>query len=79
MFSSYVPPRLLDSNVLWCIPKHNTCNASLALTLYQLQQENSNGRLLLLTQGCVYAIRAEIVTMVGLFPYDDVVYVGSVS
>ncbi len=23
-----------DSYVCWCIPKHNTCNASLALTLY---------------------------------------------
>ncbi len=44
--------------------QHNPCNASLALTLYlqQLQQENSNDGLLLLTQGCVYANRAETVT-----------------
>jgi len=27
-----------DSYVLWCIPKHNTCKASLALTLYLLQR-----------------------------------------
>ncbi len=50
--------------VHWHISKHNTCNAYLALTLnlQQIQQENSNGGLLLLTQGSVYANKAESVT-----------------
>ncbi len=54
-----------DSYVRWCISTHDTCNASLALTfiyLQQLQQQNSNGGLLLLTQGCVFANRAETIT-----------------
>ncbi len=62
------------SAVTGCIPKHNTCKASLALTLYIF----SNGRLLLLTQGCVYANRAESITNGwDFFPLSDV-YIGRI-
>ncbi len=49
--------------VCWCIPKHISCNVCLdwhcLSPAANLQQENSNGGPLLLTQACVYANRAE--------------------
>ncbi len=49
--------------VCWCFPKHISCNFCLGWHCISpaanLQQENSNGGPLLLTQACVYANRAE--------------------
>ncbi len=63
--------------VRWCIPKHNTCNDSLALTLY-ISSSYSKKTVM---ADCCFSLRLLFMLIgqshkwVGLFPYDDM-YIG---